>query len=152
MFKIHAVSLIIIWFSIRNHRWKAQNLSFLPTMSDATLLMCPAPLLGRIRYDVGYPYVIKLLTYHLDTASSSGSYFAVVQGQLVYPGVLKNCLLFIHCDSEFARSRAWYGQDELFAVYDWHPIKGNRPLKIHGKSKYLMFGSKLARMLHKKHI
>ncbi len=50
MAKIDIVSLIIVRFSIRNHHWKAENLSFLPTLSDLTLLERPAPLLGRLRY------------------------------------------------------------------------------------------------------
>ena len=41
MSKIHTVSLIIVQFSIWNHCWKAQNLSFLPKISNAILLMCP---------------------------------------------------------------------------------------------------------------
>ena len=49
MTKIDTVSLIIVRFSIRNHRWKAGNLNFLYNLSDLTLLERPAPLLGRIR-------------------------------------------------------------------------------------------------------
>ena len=48
--KIDLISLIIDRFSIRDHRWKAQNLSFYPMVSDLTLLSRPAPLLGRLRY------------------------------------------------------------------------------------------------------
>ena len=44
------VSLIIVRFSIRNRRWKAQKLSFVPIWIDMTLWERPAPLLGRIRY------------------------------------------------------------------------------------------------------
>ncbi len=57
MAKIGIVSLIIVRFSIRNHRWKAGNLSFLINLSVLTLLERPAPLLGRLRY-------LKLLTQH----------------------------------------------------------------------------------------
>ena len=59
MAKIDVVPLIIVRFSIRNHRWKARNLSFLLNLSDLTLLERPAPLLGRIRYFLefsGLPY------------------------------------------------------------------------------------------------
>ncbi len=47
MAKIDIVSLIIVRFSIRNHRWKAENLSFFPNLSDLTLLERPAPLLKK---------------------------------------------------------------------------------------------------------
>ncbi len=48
--KIGPVSLIIDQFSIRNHHWRAQNLSFYCMTSDSTLLSRPAPLLGILRY------------------------------------------------------------------------------------------------------
>ncbi len=50
MGKIVIASLISVWFSIRNHRWKALNLSFLFNLSDLALLEGPAPLLGRLRW------------------------------------------------------------------------------------------------------
>ncbi len=50
MAKIDIVSLIIVRFSIRNHRWKAENLSFSLNPSALTLSERPAPLLGRLRY------------------------------------------------------------------------------------------------------
>ncbi len=52
LMKIDTVFLIIVRFSIRNHRWNAQNPSFLSVYSDMNLLERPAPLLGRLRYSV----------------------------------------------------------------------------------------------------
>ncbi len=40
-----------IQFSIQNHHWKAQNLSFVPTLLVVTLLVYPAPVLGKVRYN-----------------------------------------------------------------------------------------------------
>ena len=50
--KIGLISLMIDRFSIRNHRWKAQILSFYPMSSGWTLLSRPVPLLGIIRYEI----------------------------------------------------------------------------------------------------
>ncbi len=48
--KMAIVSLIFVRFSIRNQRWKAKKVSFVPRLLDLTLLERPAPLLGRLRY------------------------------------------------------------------------------------------------------
>ncbi len=53
--KMTRVSLIFVWFSIRNQRWKANNVSFVPRLLDLTLLERPAPLLGRLRYLIYLP-------------------------------------------------------------------------------------------------
>ncbi len=50
MAKIGIVSLIIVRFSIQNHRWKAENLTFSLNLADLTLLERPVPLLGRLWY------------------------------------------------------------------------------------------------------
>ena len=50
MAKITTVPFIIVQLVIRNHCWKAENLSFLLNLSDLSLLERPAPLLGRFRY------------------------------------------------------------------------------------------------------
>ena len=56
--KIDLISLIIDRFSIRNHRYNAQNLKLHSMVSDLTLLSRPAPLLGRLRYTL-LPYSIR---------------------------------------------------------------------------------------------
>ncbi len=48
--KMTIVSLKIVRFSIRNRRWKAKKVSFVPRLLDMSLLERPAPLLGRLRY------------------------------------------------------------------------------------------------------
>ena len=50
--KMTIISLIFVRFSIRNQRWKAKKVSFVPRLLDMTLLERPAPLLGRLRYVV----------------------------------------------------------------------------------------------------
>ena len=60
MAKIDLVSLIIVRFSSRNHRWKAENLSLFLNLSDMTLLERPVPLLGRLRYPIkGAPNIVS---------------------------------------------------------------------------------------------
>ncbi len=44
--------LIIVRFSIQNHRWKAKNLLYPIKLSDVLLQSRNAPLNGRLRYTV----------------------------------------------------------------------------------------------------
>ena len=50
--------LIIVRFSIRNHRWKAKNLLYHPNLSDLVLQSRSAPLFGRLRYVVILPSIL----------------------------------------------------------------------------------------------
>ncbi len=59
--KIYVVSLIIVRFSIRNHRWKAEKVSFPSELLDMVLLERPAPLLGRIRYEKQFKIFVIFL-------------------------------------------------------------------------------------------
>ena len=67
------VSLIFVRFSIRNQRWKAKKVSFVPRLLDMTLLERPAPLLGRIRYVFG-----EGVGQHFSAQTSRGAKFSAI--------------------------------------------------------------------------